>query len=98
MRGINSSERGGSMKCCLMVLLLGLTACDDSCWGINAKNPNQEKRTEIFLKCLAATRSSVVNANDDEDTDDTIQACENAAYYQSLETKPECKKEITNDR
>lgn len=40
---------------------------------------NADKQRDIFLECLARTKSSVTSANDDEDTDDTINACSGAA-------------------
>lgn len=45
---------------------------------------------EIFLSCLEKTKSSVTSANDDEDTDDTIEACRKSSAWIAIDT---CKEE-----
>lgn len=86
----------GVMEFMIVILLVGVTL------GIVNQEANCRFQTvvkegykstderDIFLECLSRTKSSVTHANDDEDTDDTIDACSKHANYTVYQTKRIC--------
>jgi hypothetical protein len=60
----------------LLIILL-LTACGEPKPKCTEKQMQDYR--DLTMQCLDKTKSSVTNANDDEDTDDTIYACHNVA-------------------
>jgi hypothetical protein len=79
------------MKYLILILLLAACQPDDwDCAGDNRWSQNQEKRTQIFLQCLDKMQA-IAPKTDHTELEEAIDSCDNAAYYQSKELKPECK-------
>jgi hypothetical protein len=72
----------------LLCCSLFLTACGDD--DLNKVTADQCLRVELFKSCMAALpqgpKSTVYN-----DWDEVVNACENAAYYQSQRPKKSIK-------
>ena len=69
-------------KTLLAVLVLGLAGCEE----VKQAKPNQKERQRIFLECLKAIPAGPQSTKYN-DWDEVVTACENAAYYQSLELR-----------
>lgn len=58
-----------------LILILILAACEKAPPLPKCTKAQMDTEQELFLTCLDKTKSSVTQAHDDEDTDDTINEC-----------------------
>ena len=58
-----------------LILILILASCEKEQPLPKCTKEQLKTEQELFLICLDKTKSSVTQAHDDEDTDDTINAC-----------------------
>lgn len=73
----------------MTAMIMGLTSCND--YAVPIREPDQGKRHEYFMACLAAAPKGPIVTGDDNPWDDVIDSCETAAYYQSLTCVANCR-------
>jgi len=77
------------MRHILLVVTLILASCSngDVETGDSFNVIDQCLRQQIFQSCLKSVPSGPTHTNMSNDWDEVISACENAAYFQSLQTR-----------
>lgn len=81
-------------KYLLGLLIIGLTACDNTPDVVKSRGTDQCMRAELFKSCMASLPAGPV-ATDYNDWQEVVDECGTQAYYQSIRfvefIKPECR-------
>lgn len=75
------------MRYTLLVIVLLLSACNDKETGDSFNVIDQCLRQSIFQACLKAVPTGPTHTVASNDWDEVVEACESAAYYQSIQTR-----------